>query len=54
MSDYRHEQKLKALAISTFGLHAAIMQNGEDALFLYTKEEWVKDHFMFPITAHCE
>ncbi|WP_144498992.1 GNAT family N-acetyltransferase [Bacillus pumilus] len=35
------------------GLHAVMAPNDEDALFVYTKKDWVKGHFMLPITAHC-
>ncbi|MES1036969.1 GNAT family N-acetyltransferase [Bacillus pumilus] len=35
------------------GLHAVTAPNDEDALFVYTKQDWIKDHFMLPITAHC-
>ncbi|MGG5181132.1 GNAT family N-acetyltransferase [Bacillus sp. MM09(2025)] len=35
------------------GLHTVKAPNDEDALFVYTKQHWVKDHFMLPITAHC-
>ncbi|TYS31499.1 GNAT family N-acetyltransferase [Bacillus pumilus] len=41
------------LDTSMEGLHAVKTPNDEDALFIYTKKEWVKDHFMLPITAHC-
>ncbi|UDF17478.1 GNAT family N-acetyltransferase [Bacillus pumilus] len=35
------------------GLHSVKAPNDEDALFVYTKQDWVKGHFMLPITAHC-
>ena len=35
------------------GLHSVKAPNDEDALFVYTKRDWVKGHFMLPITAHC-
>ncbi|MGN7329566.1 hypothetical protein [Bacillus pumilus] len=35
------------------GLHAVMAPNDEEALFVYTKKDWVKGHFILPITAHC-